>query len=330
MQDPTGGASAPSYAIGGDSFIVSFLAKPCQYSASADKCFTEFQIPTAGSQPVKITAGADGALWFTESLSNKIGRIPTSATPSNPQITEFPLSNGAYPNSLVLGPDGALWFTETLGDKIGRIPASATASNPQIKEFQLSINSFPNGIAAGSDGALWFVESGSNKIGRITVSGAITEFSIPTPDSNTREITLGPDGALWFIEVDSNKIGRIPISATPSNPQITEVPIAYPAGVDITGGPDGALWFTTPYNRTVSRIPTSATPSNPQVTPFSVSSSPFGIAFLRYKTSHTHLGPEQLCRFAHRDFAIIALNTLEPERCPSFNIWVGWKMRYRT
>ena len=36
---------------------------------------TEFPIPTAGSQPLGITAGPDGALWFIESTSNKIGWI---------------------------------------------------------------------------------------------------------------------------------------------------------------------------------------------------------------------------------------------------------------
>src|ERR1700742_2427686 len=47
---------------------------------------TEFPIPTAGSLPSGITVGPDGALWFTESGSGKIGRITTSGV-----ITEFPL-----------------------------------------------------------------------------------------------------------------------------------------------------------------------------------------------------------------------------------------------
>jgi virginiamycin B lyase len=39
---------------------------------------TEYTIPTPGGQPTSITAGPDGALWFTESGSNKIGRITTA------------------------------------------------------------------------------------------------------------------------------------------------------------------------------------------------------------------------------------------------------------
>ena len=47
---------------------------------------TESTIPTANSNPIDITAGPDGALWFTEYGGNKIGRITTSGN-----ITEFPL-----------------------------------------------------------------------------------------------------------------------------------------------------------------------------------------------------------------------------------------------
>jgi virginiamycin B lyase len=35
----------------------------------------EFPIPTADSQPVGITAGPDGNLWFTELRGNNIGQL---------------------------------------------------------------------------------------------------------------------------------------------------------------------------------------------------------------------------------------------------------------
>ena len=39
---------------------------------------TEFPIPPAESDPVGITAGPDGNLWFTEYIGNKIGRLSMS------------------------------------------------------------------------------------------------------------------------------------------------------------------------------------------------------------------------------------------------------------
>ena len=78
---------------------------------------TEFPIPTANGNPYGITAGPDGALWFTEHDGNKIGRIPTTATIANPQITEYQLPTTGCPISITAGPDGNLWFTEESGDK---------------------------------------------------------------------------------------------------------------------------------------------------------------------------------------------------------------------
>jgi len=40
----------------------------------------EFQIPTQGGTPFGVTAGPDGAVWFTEE-TGKIGRVPLAPTP---------------------------------------------------------------------------------------------------------------------------------------------------------------------------------------------------------------------------------------------------------
>src|ERR1700693_2055878 len=69
---------------------------------------TEFPVPTANALPVGIVSGPDGALWFTELLGNKIGRITTAGV-----IIEFPLPTpGSGPVGIAPGPDGALWFAE--------------------------------------------------------------------------------------------------------------------------------------------------------------------------------------------------------------------------
>lgn len=57
------------------------------------------------SGPEQVTAGPDGALWFTNGFAaGGIGRI----TP-NGKITVYP--SGDVPDaSITAGPDGALWF----------------------------------------------------------------------------------------------------------------------------------------------------------------------------------------------------------------------------
>jgi serine/threonine protein kinase/streptogramin lyase len=209
---------------------------------------TEFALPASYGDPLAITAGPDGNLWFTEYTGNKIGRITPSGI-----ITEFP---SPTPNSnlreIHTGPDGNLWFTEQSGNKIGRITPSGT-----ITEFRFPISDrSPVGITTGPDGNLWFTEYSGNKIGRITPSGTITEFALPTSKSGPNKISTGPDGNLWFTEHAGNKIGRMTTDGI-----ITEFALptsnSHPLGI-ITGS-DGNLWFTEQSGNKVGRITPNGT-----------------------------------------------------------------------
>jgi virginiamycin B lyase len=238
----------------------------CGWLDRADaQSVSEFTVPTASSVPAGITAGPDGALWFTETGSNKIGRITTTGT-----TTEFPVPTAlSFPLGIAAGPDGALWFTEISVDKIGRITTAGA-----ITEFSVpTAASQPFAIAVGPDGALWFTEQAGNNIGRITTTGAMSEFSVPTASSQPIGITAGPDGALWFTEASGNKIGRVTTAGT-----MTEfvIPTANSTPKFITTGADGALWFTEFDGNKIGRITTTGT-----VTEFvipTVTSQPVGIA----------------------------------------------------
>ena len=75
-----------------------------------------------GSKPSGIAFGSDGALWFTETRADRIGRMTTSGT-----ISSFAIPTpGSEPGEIVAGPDGAMWFTEFVGNKIGRIEVGST------------------------------------------------------------------------------------------------------------------------------------------------------------------------------------------------------------
>src|ERR1700731_3351423 len=116
------------------------LASLCLLSGGAwAQVVTEFAIPTANSDPIGITAGPDGALWFAEeNISNKIGRITTAGV-----ITEFSPPTANVSGGIAAGPDGALWFTEF--NKIGRITTAGV-----ITEFAIpTVTAFAQGITAG-------------------------------------------------------------------------------------------------------------------------------------------------------------------------------------
>jgi streptogramin lyase len=65
---------------------------------------------------------------------------------------------------------------------------------------------YPTAIATGSDGNLWLAEDDntngvtSRHIARMTISGAFTDFTLPTLSQYDylQHLIAGPDGNLWF------------------------------------------------------------------------------------------------------------------------------------
>jgi streptogramin lyase len=205
-----------------------------------------------GASPLRIAAGPDGDLWFTDGGAiPAIGRVTPQGV-----ITEFSkgLDPLAQPSAIASGPDGNLWFTD-----VGKTPAIGRITPAGvITEFTqgLSADAAPNSIAMGADGNVWFTD-GAGAIGRITPQGHITEFqqglsTIAFPD----QITAGPEGDMWFTDDNTPAIGKITPSgviteytsyfagasaATVTKP-LEKPPAHVPSG--IADGPDGDLWFT--------------------------------------------------------------------------------------
>ncbi|HEY0615028.1 MAG TPA: hypothetical protein VGC96_10325 [Candidatus Elarobacter sp.] len=167
----------------------------------------ETSIPTANSGPFDIATGSDNNLYYTESATDKIGRIANLFTAQS----EISLTTGTVPESIVRGPDGNLWFTEFGTGKIGRLSPNSFSVTGEFPT--LTANSAPVGITVGQDGALWFTENGLDKIGRITTGGTVTEFASPVTGLGLRGIAVAPDGALWFCEpgtgLNPGRVGKL-------------------------------------------------------------------------------------------------------------------------
>ncbi len=208
-------------------------------AALAAPTLTEYPLTTPDRGPNGVALGAEGDVWFAETVGpGAIGRITQAG-----EITEFTtgLTGGSQPTGIARGQEGDLWFTEFANPgRIGKITPSGT-----ITEYPTTTsNTQPDGIALGPEGNLWFTEAANpGRIGKITPSGSITEYPTPTTNSQPDGITQGPDGNMWFTESGGNgAIGRI----TPAG-SITEftkglTAKSQPGG--IAAGPDGSLWFT--------------------------------------------------------------------------------------
>ena len=160
----------------------------------------ETSIPTANSAPFDIATAPDNNLYYTESATDKIGRI-TNLFTAQSEIGPPSLAVGTTPRDIVRGPDGNLWFAESGRNSIGRLsPFSFSVTG----EFATTTpNSAPWSITVGQDGALWFTENGQDKIGRITTGGTVIEFASPVTGLALQGIGTAPDGSLWFCEPGS-------------------------------------------------------------------------------------------------------------------------------
>ncbi|MGO9809973.1 MAG: Ig-like domain-containing protein, partial [Isosphaeraceae bacterium] len=242
---------------------------------------TEFAVPAIPGSPAiagssagtpstpatlnSITAGSDGALWFT-GVPGEVGRITTAGV-----VTEFatpnftPPSNGIV-TTITMGPDGNLWLTGNTA--IGRITPTGTFTSFNVPG---NFNTIA-GLTPGPGGNLWFTEQEDGHtageqpaVGEITPAGVTKLYALPQETTlnpnlgvptDPSVITAGPDGALWFGE--NGAIGRVTTAGT-----IQQFPLPTPAATveDITPGPGGAIWFVQQVTDTCSigRITTTGT-----------------------------------------------------------------------
>lgn len=167
---------------------------------SAHTLIEEFPLSTPSSYPEGITVGSDGALWFAERGSDRIGRMTTDGT----LTAEYDVGAGSGPVGIAAGPDGALWFAERGSDEIGRLTVGGA-----LTEYPVPMGGGPYGIAVGYDDALWFTAKDGDWVGRITTGGAFTRLLLPEGGVSATGISRGPRGRMWLTELNAARATEI-------------------------------------------------------------------------------------------------------------------------
>jgi virginiamycin B lyase len=221
----------------------------------------------ASAEVGSILSTPQGDLWFTDPAANEIGEIQPNAT-----VSWFKASIvGDERDALSPGPGGGIWFTESTARKVGHItstgalreftvplpPAHPPSTGPLGFGPPLETSDLPGpgSITAGPDGNIWFTNGGSDvgvsgvyggQIDRITPAGTVSEYQIPSPNSEPNDLVAGPDGNLWFTEstLHGGVIGRITPGGTITTFVLPEVHGQVSETFGIAAGRDDALWFT--------------------------------------------------------------------------------------
>jgi len=111
---------------------------------------------------------------------------------------------------------------------------------PTFQEFHVPSGGSPYLITWGFSGDLWFTEPEFNQVAKITSAGVITEFPVPTANSNPLGISTVGGADAWFTEYNANKIGHV-TSAGVFTEYTIPTPNSGPWG--IISGPTGGYWF---------------------------------------------------------------------------------------
>ncbi|HZE80437.1 MAG TPA: hypothetical protein VE604_06005, partial [Candidatus Polarisedimenticolia bacterium] len=138
------------------------FASPATEVSELKVTIREWDVPTKGAHPHDPAVGPDGALWFTEQMTNKLGRLD----PRTGSFKEFPLKlEDSGPHGLVADRDGNIWFTGNFKGYIGKLDPRTGA----ITEFKIPDpkGEDPHTAVFDSHGILWFTLQVANMVGRL-------------------------------------------------------------------------------------------------------------------------------------------------------------------
>jgi streptogramin lyase len=148
---------------------------------------TRYPTQSPSSEPIGLTVGPEGNVWFTELHGDAIGRITPAGT-----ITEFSTDiTQKEPAGIVAADNGDMYFTERGGEgAVGQItPAGTITELTPATTSGLTKNNQPWAITTGPDGNVWFTEIGGEpKIGRLTIAPGVISASASTPGASSVEL----------------------------------------------------------------------------------------------------------------------------------------------
>ncbi len=165
----------------------------------------EWDVPTKGAHPHDPAVGADGALWFTEQMANKIGRLD----PQSGAFKEYALKvEDSGPHGLVADREGNIWFTGNFKGYIGKLDPK-TGVVTEYKMLNAKAED-PHSLVFDGNGILWFTVQVGNFVGRLDPkSGQMHLMLVGTVNSHPYGIQVNSQGVPFFCEFFTNKLGSI-------------------------------------------------------------------------------------------------------------------------
>src|SRR5260370_39109054 len=169
-------------------------AAPASEVSELKVTIREWNVPTKGAHPHDPAVGPDGALWFTEQMANKLGRLD----PATGAFKEYALKvEDSGPHGLVADREGDIWFTGNFKGYIGRLDPQTGA----VTEFKIPDpkGEDPHTPVFDSQGLLWFTLQVANMVVRLDPrTGKIDLQKVPTANFHPYGIAFNSKGVPMY------------------------------------------------------------------------------------------------------------------------------------
>jgi virginiamycin B lyase len=254
----------------------------------------EWSVPTKGAHPDGVALSPDGSFWFSEQMSNKLGRLD----PKTGRFKEYSIGKkkNADPRGVAADEDGNIWFTVNTGGYIGKL----VPDTGNIIEYKMPRQNAGDAhtVVLDAFGVLWFTVPDGNIVGRLNPgTGQIVLKQVPTEGAQPDGIQVGNRNTPVFCELGSNKIAMI----RPENLDITEYTLpesVRPRRLAFAG--DDIVYFTDSkggnlgvLNLRTGAVRMYASPGGPDSSPFGIAITPDGKVWY----SESGAPPNSLVRF---------------------------------
>ena len=190
-----------------------------QLSGGSATLLNVYDLPVTGTLKfgslgaAAIALDTQGNVYVTESYVGEIAKFNQS-TGMLEHVWLLP--KGAEPLGIAVDPKTQfIWFTNHATSDFGYINQTSNT----VTQFSTSVFYYngspevtlPYWIYISSSGMIWFNEHVGNRIARFDPNNLwLTEFTVPTPNSQPIKLTLdNTRGLVWFSEFAGNKIGML-------------------------------------------------------------------------------------------------------------------------
>ncbi|HXY24762.1 MAG TPA: hypothetical protein VEI73_08935 [Candidatus Acidoferrum sp.] len=274
--------------------LAAFGAGPANDVSELKVTIREWAVPTKGAHPHDPAVGADGSLWFTEQMVNKLGRLD----PATGTFKEYPLVEGknSGPHGLMSDKHGNIWYTANFGGYIGKLDPRTG----KITEYKMPDESVddPHSLVFDANGILWFTAQGGNAVGRLDPrTGKIDLKKVATESALPYGIQVNSKGVPFFCELGTNKMGKI----DPKTMELTDY--ALPEGTRprrLMIAADDSVYFTDFKGGHLGRLDPKTgavkmwdSPGGPESGPYGIAITPDGMVWY----SESGVKPNTMIRF---------------------------------